>query len=126
MKIAGKVDVPVTADIETGYAGNDLQLQENINLLIDTGIVGINIEDTTKEDRSFRMLEIQSNRIRLIRKVSAEMGIHLFINARTDVYLHDEIFPTAEAKLEEAIRRGLAYKEAGRGRVLPDFAEGGK
>jgi 2-methylisocitrate lyase-like PEP mutase family enzyme len=112
-KIAGKVDIPVTADIETGYADSDSQLQENIKLLIDVGIVGINIEDTIKKDRTFLRSNIQSNRIRLIRKVSAEVGIHLFINARTDVYLHDEIFPTPEEKLREVITRGLAYKEAG-------------
>jgi 2-methylisocitrate lyase-like PEP mutase family enzyme len=117
--IVGKVDVPVTADIETGYADDDRQLQENIKLLIDTGIVGINIEDTTTKDRALRPPEIQSQRINLIRKVSGEMGIHLFINARTDVYLHDEIYPTPEAKLEETIKRGLFYKEAGANGFYP-------
>ena len=112
-KIVSHVNLPVTADIESGYADNDFQLQENIKLLIDAGIVGINIEDTDKKSKTLRSAETQSNRIRLIRKVSDEMGIPLFINARTDVYLHDEIFPTPEVKLKETINRGLAYKDAG-------------
>lgn len=112
-KITRSVNLPVTADIESGYANNNIQLQENIKLLIDTGIVGINIEDTDNKTRIIRPVENQSNRIRLIRKVSDEMGIPLFINARTDVYLHSENFATPEAKLNEAIKRGLAYKEAG-------------
>lgn len=41
------------------------------------------------------------------------MGISLFINARTDVYIHGNEFEIAEAKLEETIKRGLAYKNAG-------------
>lgn len=84
-RITGSVDIPVTADIESGYAENDSQLRENIKSLIDTGIVGINIEDTGRENNNLYPLEIQCDRIKLIREVSGEMGIPLFINARTDV-----------------------------------------
>lgn len=41
------------------------------------------------------------------------MGTRLFINARTDVYLQEEGAIAASEKLNETIRRGLAYKEAG-------------
>lgn len=34
--------LPITADIENGYAENNIILKENIIQLIDTGIVGIN------------------------------------------------------------------------------------
>jgi len=112
-KISSSVNLPVTADIESGYADNDIQLKTNIKLLIDTGIVGINIEDTEKKTNELRSIEFQCSKISLIRKVSDEMGIPLFINARTDVYLHEKNFSSAEAKLSEIIKRGLAYKEAG-------------
>jgi 2-methylisocitrate lyase-like PEP mutase family enzyme len=108
-KIEGSVIVPVTADIETGYAENDLQLKDNILQLLDTGIAGINIEDTDKQTGSLRPLKEQCNRIRLIKDTCAETGSELFINARTDVYLWNSI----ENKLEETIQRGLAYKDAG-------------
>ena len=118
-KITTSVNLPVTADIESGYAENDNQLQENINLLLNAGIVGINIEDTDHKTGSFQSVESQCNKISLIRKTSDEMGIPLFINARTDVYLHEKNFATAEAKFDEIIERGLAYKEAGADGFFP-------
>jgi 2-methylisocitrate lyase-like PEP mutase family enzyme len=118
-RITASVNLPVTADIESGYAGNDNQLQENIKLLIDTGIVGINIEDTDHKTNSFQSVESQCKKIRLIRKISDEVGIPLFINARTDVYLHEKNFATEEAKFDEIIKRGLAYKEAGADGFFP-------
>ncbi len=111
--IVNSVDIPVTADIESAYASNDTQLQENIKQLISTGIVGINIEDTDKETNALIPAEIQCNRIRIIKKTSADMGISLFINARTDTYIHGNDFETDESKLEETLKRGFAYKSAG-------------
>jgi 2-methylisocitrate lyase-like PEP mutase family enzyme len=112
-KIVSNVNIPVTADIESGYASNEKQLEENIKRIISTGIVGINIEDTNKERGSLVSIENQCNNIRIIKNVSSELGISLFINARTDVYIHGNEFETAEAKLEETLKRGLAYKNAG-------------
>jgi 2-methylisocitrate lyase-like PEP mutase family enzyme len=118
-KISNSVNLFVTADIEKGYADNDIQLQENIKLLIGTGIAGINIEDTDRTTNSLQLVESQCNKIRLIRKISDDMGIPLFINARTDVYLHEKNFATAKAKFDEIIKRGLAYKEAGADGFFP-------
>ncbi len=118
-KITNSVNLPVSADIEKGYAGNDRQLRENIKLLIDAGIVGINIEDTDNKTGNLHPIEFQCNKITLIRNVSDEMGIPLFINARTDVYLREKYFPTAEAKFDEIIKRGSAYKEAGADGFFP-------
>jgi 2-methylisocitrate lyase-like PEP mutase family enzyme len=111
-KIVTSVNVPVTADIESGYADNNAQLQENIKLLIDAGIVGINIEDTDKKTNNLYPIEIQCNRIRLVRKVSDAIGVQIFINARTDVFLHGD-FATPASKFDEILKRGLAYKETG-------------
>lgn len=112
-KIAASVHVPVTADVESAYAHTDKQLQENIRQLIATGIVGINIEDSDKKTNDLIHAEKQCERIRIIKDVSASMGVPLFINARADVYVHGEAFETPEAKLEETLKRGLAYKNAG-------------
>lgn len=112
-RIVNSVDIPVTADIESGYATNDKQLEENIKRLNDTGIVGVNIEDSNKKTNALIPIEMQCNRIGIIKDVSAAMGISLFINARADVYIHGDGFKTAESKLEETLKRGLAYKNAG-------------
>ncbi len=47
-KIINSVTIPVTADIESGYATNNAELKENIKMLLDAGIAGINFEDITR------------------------------------------------------------------------------
>ena len=112
-KIVSSVGIPVSADIESGFAGNDLQLEENTKQLLATGIVGINIEDTDKKTNSILPVETQCEKIKLIKKVSQAVGVPLFVNARADVYLRGKDFDTPESKFEEALKRGRAYKAAG-------------
>lgn len=112
-RISTSVNIPVTADIEGGYSIDDTRFRENIKLLIKTGIAGINIEDTNHQTKTIFSIERQSERIKLIRAISDESDIPLFINARADVLLYDKDFPTADSKQEELVKRGLAYKEAG-------------
>lgn len=117
--ITKSVNIPVTADIESGYANNYIQLEENVKKLIATGIVGINIEDTNRETNELIPINIQCKRIEIIKSVSTNMGISLFINARTDVYIHGEVFTTPKSKLQETLKRGLAYKNAGADCLFP-------
>jgi 2-methylisocitrate lyase-like PEP mutase family enzyme len=112
-RIAAAVNVPVTADIESGFAESEKKLSENIQQLLAAGISGINFEDTDKNSNTLYPIEMQTRRIEVIKKVSDDMGVPLFINARTDVYLRGQGFDSPEAKLEETIKRGLAYKAAG-------------
>jgi len=112
-RIAGNVAIPVTADIESGFAQDESHLEKNIEQLLQTGIVGINFEDSDKKTHSLLPLELQCQRIMLIKKVSERSRVPLFINARTDVYTKGKEFITSRARLEETIKRGLAYKDAG-------------
>ncbi|MEP6681955.1 MAG: isocitrate lyase/phosphoenolpyruvate mutase family protein [Parafilimonas sp.] len=112
-KIAGCVNVPVTADVESGYAENDIDLEKNIRAIIETGIVGINIEDTDKKTKTLLPAEVQCEKIKRIKKVAEEMNVPLFINARTDCFVHDKIFDSPQSRLDETIKRGIAYKAAG-------------
>jgi 2-methylisocitrate lyase-like PEP mutase family enzyme len=112
-KIVNAVNVPVTADIESGYSENDIQLEKNIKQLIATGIAGINIEDSDKKAKSLLSAATQCERIKRIKKVSEEMNVPLFVNARTDVYIYKKDFDQPELVLEETIKRGEAYKAAG-------------
>ena len=112
-RIATNINLPVTADIESGFADNEKRLAENIRQVIKTGIVGINFEDTDKKTGTLYSIETQCKRIKVIKKIAAEMDMPLFVNARTDVYVRGKGLDTAEAKLEETIKRGIAYKNAG-------------
>ena len=119
-KIVRSVKVPVTADIESGYAKNNPVLQENIKKLIDTGIAGINFEDSNHEEQYLLPIEEQAEKINLIKNTAAQMGSSLFINARTDVYIKPGKL-SKEEKLLEAISRGKAYKQAGADCFYPIF-----
>ncbi|MDN5202795.1 isocitrate lyase/phosphoenolpyruvate mutase family protein [Fulvivirgaceae bacterium BMA10] len=108
--ICNSTSLPVTADIERGYAGTLDELTENIKNLINCGIVGLNIEDSNVKGQDLEPIDLQCEKIKLIRKVSDDVGVPLVINARTDVFL---IKHFEGNRLKEAIRRGRQYMEAG-------------
>ena len=119
-RIVNSVNVPVTADIESGYARDNATLAENIRRLIGVGVAGINFEDSHHDEQKLISINEQCEKIFLIKKVSTEMGIPLFINARTDVYLKTNNL-SEEEKLAQAILRGKAYKDAGADGLYPIF-----
>lgn len=112
------VSIPVTADVETAYASSDSQLEEHVGQLIDTGIAGINFEDSHHGESSLISIEKQCKKIELIRRVSERVGSKMFINARVDVYIKPNGL-SKEEKLRETIRRGKAYKDAGAHGLYP-------
>ena len=111
-RITQSVSIPVTADVESGYAKNNSELKENIKRLVDTGIAGINFEDSKHDEQKLVTKEEQAEKINLIKNTASEMGSSLFVNARTDVFIKQNNLPDEE-KLIEAILRGKLYKDAG-------------
>jgi len=112
-RIVAATSLPVTADIETGYAGtgdgfDDRALRDTILAVLDAGAVGINIEDSG--DRPLTDAGEQSRRLGLVRKAADAAGVDLFINARTDTYLSGS-YP--ESAFEETVTRAGAYLAAG-------------
>lgn len=109
--IVNNVQAPVTVDMEAGYGNNLNEILESVKKVIATGIVGINIEDST--DLSAVLTDEMEfcERISAIRTLSDSLGFHLVINARTDAFYTST--GTAAEKLAESIRRGNKYREAG-------------
>ncbi|VAW31819.1 Probable carboxyvinyl-carboxyphosphonate phosphorylmutase [hydrothermal vent metagenome] len=116
-RIANSVDVPVTADIEAGFADSIPELKETIQQVIASGVVGINIEDSL-EDGSLRSVAEECERITAVRETSNSQGVHLLINARVDSFLSGEA-QSKEEKIEDAIMRAGAYVEAGADCIYP-------
>jgi 2-methylisocitrate lyase-like PEP mutase family enzyme len=117
-RIVKSVVIPVTADIEGGYASDINSLRESINKVIDTGVAGINIEDSTDKEGFLRNIDKQAERIATVRKVSEDRKLHLVINARIDCFLstNDQ---SKEEVIKEAIKRAEAYCKAGADCVYP-------
>ncbi len=101
-RIAGAVDLPVSADLEAGY-GNP---GETIRRAIGVGIVGANLED---QMRPFD--EAVAAVTAAVRAAEAE-GVPFALNARTDAFLLAGDRDPA-AVTGDAIERGQAFLAAG-------------
>lgn len=111
-RIARGVNVPVTVDMEAGYATTPTEMAEMARQVVAAGIVGLNLEDVTGDDESSHVeLGLQMEKIAAVRDASAAAGVPLVINARTDVYLMP-IGPV-ETRFERTVERLRAYRKAG-------------
>ncbi len=101
-RVVRAVDLPVTADLESGYG----DVERTIRTAVQLGVVGANLEDGMRPlTEAVKMVEDA------VRAAEAE-GVPLVLNARTDCYLLDEGRPAATL-LAEALDRGRAYLDAG-------------
>jgi len=113
--ITHSVNLPVTVDFESGYAGDLTLLRENVKRLLDTGIVGINIEDSQANQIDLTSVFDNCKRIETIKDEAEKFGVDLFVNARTDVYLRTK----GKTALCEVLERGIAYQNAGADCIYP-------
>lgn len=123
-RIAARVGVPVTADLEAGYGLRPEDVAETVRLAIEAGLVGCNIEDGTVDGGDAPLLdfELSVERIRAAREVADAANIPFVVNARTDGFLR---IGASGAVLDEALRRANAYYEAGaRSLFIPQVSDG--
>ena len=111
-RVAASVNVPVTADIEWGYAEQPEDVAANMRRVLRAGAVGINLEDSIREGEVMFEVEFQCARIRAVREMARQEGVPLFINARTDVYW-PRVSGTEDEKFDQAVLRAKAYLQAG-------------
>ena len=117
-RIVRTVRVPVTADIEGGYGETPDQVAGNVAEIIRTGVVGINLEDSTpRTDTPMRTVEDAVDRIRAARDAARAAGVPIVINARVDLYLKH--IGDDETRFAETVRRGKAYIAAGADCLFP-------
>ena len=117
-RIASSVDVPVTADIERGYANSLPELKENIARLIEAGVVGVNLEDSMSDEGSLRSIDDQAERIAAVLQAAQSAGVPLVINARIDTFITESNAPVSEL-VAETNKRAIAYGKAGAHCVYP-------
>ena len=117
-RIARSVDVPVTADIETGYGESLSELELTARQVIESGVVGINIEDSLGKGAGLRAVDEQCRRISTLRQIADSQGVHLVINARVDSFVAPS-FANGQQAVEEAVLRARAYAAAGADCIYP-------
>jgi 2-methylisocitrate lyase-like PEP mutase family enzyme len=114
-QISGAVDVPISVDIESGYGETPRRL---IDGLLAAGAVGLNIEDTVhKEGRRLRTPEEHAALVGELRKAADAAGVHVVINARTDLFLREDGSETD--RVERAVARLKLAAEAGADCLYP-------
>lgn len=102
-RIVAAVELPVTADLESGYG----DVGETVRRAIAAGVVGANLEDEG------RPLAEAVAGVREARAAAEAEGFAFVLNARTDL-----------ADPEEVLRRGHAFAEAGADCFFPLHAIG--
>lgn len=109
--IADATDLPVSADLEAGYAESPAGVAETIRLAIAAGAVGCNLEDGSGDPAAPLVpLEAMLAKLKAARAAADAAGLPFVLNARTDGFWTGG---SGEAVLAEAIRRGRAYAAAG-------------
>ncbi len=116
-RITATVAAPVTADIEGGYSENPKIVADNARRVIDTGAVGINIEDGATPPEAF------ARKLAAVRAAADAAGVALFINARTDVWLAKQ---AQGREVAEVLARAALYRAAGaNGLFVPGVTDAG-
>jgi 2-methylisocitrate lyase-like PEP mutase family enzyme len=101
-RIAGAVDIPVSADLEAGYG----DAGETVRRAIGVGVVGANLED------QMRPLATAAGEVSAAVKAGEAEGIPFVLNARTDAFLKGADRDPKDV-LADAIERGRAFLDAG-------------
>jgi 2-methylisocitrate lyase-like PEP mutase family enzyme len=88
-RIRSAVKIPVTVDLEMGYGNTDEEIYANIKKLVELGVAGINIEDSTitATGRTLKDANHFAQTISFIKRQLAAEQLELFINIRCDTYI---------------------------------------
>ncbi len=104
-RIAAAVDVPVTADLEGGYADTPEGVAETVRRAGAAGAAGVNLEDADHGGTAALLgVDVMVDRLAAARAATPTV----FLNARVDTYLRGRPDP-----LRETVARAVAYVEAG-------------
>lgn len=113
--------IPLTVDIEMGYGRSPDAIYANISRLLEAGVAGINIEDSTigSAGRTLQPAATFAATLEAVRNRLTAAGAALFLNVRSDTYLLN-----VANKEAETLQRLRIYEAAGAdGIFLPCIAE---
>jgi 2-methylisocitrate lyase-like PEP mutase family enzyme len=104
--IVAATDLPVSADLENGFADKPAEVAETLRLAVRAGLAGCSIEDFTgRSDDPIYPTMLAAERITSAAEVARSTG--LVLTGRAENYLH------GRPDLADTISRLQAYQEAG-------------
>ena len=104
-EIARVIRIPLTVDMEGGYAPDLVELDDGIRAVVDAGAVGINLEDGEGPP------DLLCTKILRVKQAALLAGVDVYVNVRTDVYL--SALGPPETRLQETLARARRYRDAG-------------
>ncbi|MEM6321667.1 MAG: isocitrate lyase/phosphoenolpyruvate mutase family protein [Bacteroidota bacterium] len=109
-RITKSVTIPLSVDLEAGYSQKPNEVADHIDQLIQLGVKGVNLEDSTvdKGNRQILDVEVFTDRLYKICDLLQRRHISVFMNVRTDTFLLGLLDPVLST-----LKRGKQYKNAG-------------
>lgn len=106
--IVEATELPVSADLENGFADDAAGVAETIRLALAAGLAGASIEDYSgREDEPIYGIEAAAERVTAAAEVAHGGLVRLVLTARAENHLH------GVTDLADTIARLRAYQEAG-------------
>jgi 2-methylisocitrate lyase-like PEP mutase family enzyme len=106
--LASATDLPVSADLENGYADAPKEVAETIRLAAAAGVVGGSIEDATgRKEHPIYDQALAAERVRAAAESARALGFPFTLTARAENYIN------GRPDLRNTIQRLQAYQEAG-------------
>jgi 2-methylisocitrate lyase-like PEP mutase family enzyme len=107
-ELATAVDIPVSADLENGFAHDPEGVADTIAAAIASGLAGGSVEDFSgNADDPIYELAHAADRVRAAAEAAHRGPVHLVLTARAENFLH------GRPDLADTIKRMQAYQEAG-------------
>jgi 2-methylisocitrate lyase-like PEP mutase family enzyme len=108
--IVGAVDVPVSADLENGFADDPVGVAETVRRAVVAGLAGCSVEDWDPIAHDLYAPDLAAERVAAAAEAAHRGDRHVVLTARADGHIHGRRDPE---DLDETIRRLQAYDEAG-------------
>jgi 2-methylisocitrate lyase-like PEP mutase family enzyme len=106
--VASATDLPVSADLENGFADDPGGVAETIRMAAATGLVGGSIEDASARTQGQPYeIALAADRIRAAAEIVRGLPFRFMLTARAENFL------VGRPDLSDTIRRLQAYQEAG-------------
>ncbi|MGC0155057.1 isocitrate lyase/PEP mutase family protein [Chromobacterium vaccinii] len=119
-RIARVLQAPLSVDLEDGFGGSPEAVADTVAAVIRAGAAGVNLEDGRRDAAGrfcLRGADEMRERLRAARAAADALDAPIFINARTDLFLHGE--GPAEAHFDETLARARLYLDGGADGVFP-------
>ena len=107
-ELAGAVDVPVSADLENGFADDPAGVAQTVRLAVDAGLAGCSVEDYSGRDGdAIYDAGLAAERVAAAAEAAHAAPARLVLTARAENHVH------GRDDLPDTIARLQSFQEAG-------------